>query len=114
MPSPRLAARWRGSSQQGRQPADDLRIAQSAGRLYEMADLAHDLMHRCILRSDTQQRGGEVQALAKIIRTPAACLLMDEVALGRCPWCGEQVLNGREERPREILGADLHSKFALR
>lgn len=28
---------------------------------------------------------------------------MDEVALGRCPWCGEQVLNSREERPRESL-----------
>jgi hypothetical protein len=102
-PSPRELRQRRSSrgSHQGHHPADDLRIVPSAGRLYEMADLAHDLMHRCILRSDPLYRGVEVQSLVKIIRALTARLLMDEVALRRRPWCGEKVLNGREERPRE-------------
>src|SRR5687768_2226092 len=66
-----------------------------------MADLAHDLMHRCIRCSGTQQRRVEVQALVKIIRALPTRLLMDEVALCHGPWCGEKVLDGGEERLRE-------------
>src|SRR5207248_2246622 len=41
------------------------------------------------------------QALVKIIRTLPARLLINEVAFGHRPWCGEKVLNGREEGLRQ-------------
>jgi hypothetical protein len=54
-----------GGSHEGGYSANDLRIAQSAERLNEMGHFAHDLMHGCILRSEPQQRGVEVQPLVE-------------------------------------------------
>src|ERR1700722_20799299 len=68
-----------------------------------MNHLAHDLMHRCILRGDPLERGVEVQALAEIIRALTARLLVDEVAFRRCPRSSQKVLNRREEKLRQSL-----------
>src|SRR6476646_951143 len=89
----------RGSHER-RDPADDLGSAQGAGRPHEVAHLAHDLMHRCIHAREALQGGVEVHAFAEIMRTLAARPLKDEIALRRRPWCGEKVLNRREERLR--------------
>src|SRR5580692_9639681 len=68
-----------GGSHQGRHPADDMWIAQSTGRLHEMGHLAHDLMHRCILRGDPLQREAKFRTLVKITRALPARLLINEV-----------------------------------
>src|SRR5437868_5611724 len=90
-------------SHQRRDPADDPGIAQGAGRLHEVAHLAHDLMHRCILAREALQGGVEVHAFAEIMRALPACLLVDEVALRHCPRRGQKVIDSRIERSREPL-----------
>ena len=68
-----------------------------------MGHLAHDLMHRCILRGDPLERGAEFQALLKIIRALTARLLINEIVFGRRPWRGEKTLNRHKKRLRETL-----------
>ncbi len=68
-----------------------------------MVHLAHDLMHRCILRRDLLQREAKFQTLVKIVRVLPARLLINEVVFGHRPWRGEKALNRREERLRESL-----------
>ena len=68
-----------------------------------MAHFAHDLMHRRVLRGEALQSGVEVHTLVEIMRALPACPLRNEIALRRRPWCGENVLNCREKRPRGPL-----------
>jgi hypothetical protein len=70
-----------GGSHQRCDPTDDPGIAQSAGRLHEVYHLAHDPMHCGILARQALQGRIEIHALAEIMRTLPACLLIDEVAL---------------------------------
>src|ERR1700694_797720 len=68
-----------------------------------MGHLAHDLMHRCILRGDPLQREAKFRTLVKIIRALPARLLINEVVFGRRPWRGNKAVNCREERLRKSL-----------